>query len=143
MNWHKVVTVGVGLLVGGLFIASAGNSFAELNTPEAGILTAAGAKSIALPGALAAPAGWFAAWVAHVLLAIGLPAAPKKGAPPAPIVSQDGAGPPLSSDQPEAPDMLAAFAKADLRVLSARLAQAGKYEQVAIVAAVAREWGDK
>jgi hypothetical protein len=143
MNWHKVVTVGVGLLVGGLFLASAGHSFVELNTPDAGILTAAGAKGIALPSALAAPAGWFAAWIAHILLSIGLPIAPKKGTPPAPVVSQDGPGEPPAADLPDGPAMLAAFAQTDLRVLSASLAQAGKYEQVAIVAAVAREWGDK
>ncbi len=143
MNWHKVVTVGVGLLVGGLFLAIAGHSFVELNTPDAGILTSSGVSRIALPGAIAAPAGWFAAWIAHILLSIGLPASPKKGPPPAPVVNQDDPKQPPATDLPDGPAMLAAFAQTDLRVLSASLAQAGKYEQVAIVAAVAREWGDK
>jgi hypothetical protein len=142
MNWHKVVTVGVGLLVGGLFLASAGNSFVELNTPDAGILTAAGAKGIALPSALAAPAGWFASWIAHILLSIGLPAAPKKSLPPAPV-APDVVGPSPAADPPDGPGMLSAFATADLRRLSSRLAQGGHYEEVAIVAEVARKWGDK
>lgn len=143
MNWHKVVTVGIGLLVAGLLIASAGHSFVELNTPEKGILTSAGASGIALPAALAGPLGWLAAWIAHLLMKAGLPASPKK---PAPTVA-DAPGPEnpnAPADTPlDGPGMLKAFAQGPMRELSADLARAGMYGQVATVGAVAKEWGDK
>jgi hypothetical protein len=82
------------------------------------------------------PAGWFASWLAHVLMVIGLPK-PK----PKPPVDPPSPSPILADIDGQA--TLKGFSQTALRDLSAALAKAGRYEDVATVAKVAREWGDK
>lgn len=139
MNWHKITTTGAGVLAAGGLLASAGHSFVQLNTPDAGILTSAGASGILLPAVLAGPVAWLVSWITHFLLSAGLPAAPNK--PPVATPNSTEQSPVIAPA--DGPAMLKDFATLDLRALSSRLGQAGRYEEVAIVAKVARDWGDK